>query len=141
MMTNFFLFLISISIMSIVDGYASVRIVHSLNRYHKLVSVNDAVTLTDNSISPYLIDMKNIKLSELKGKALISKTLPTLSEVKTVIGPENFIKSTPVSLSFALMDILTVSLCILGSMKFLLPLFISLWTSPLLLNKGMHYFL
>lgn len=64
-----------------------------------------------------------MSFSSLKGKALeFPKYTPTLGEVKAVINPEDFKKNTAKSLSYAALDIATVSLSLLASYKFLLPL-------------------
>lgn len=95
-------------------------------------------TVSIPSSSPYLVDMTNVKLSSLQGQALRNNVVyPSLADVKKAIGQENFVKDTKVSLGFALLDLLSVSICLLLSHKFLLPLSTSLWASSAVVDKGL----
>lgn len=59
----------------------------------------------------------------ISGKAFQKRTYPSFSEVRNVIPPACFEKDTLKSMSFALLDVLGPSICLIFGLKVLLPLF------------------
>lgn len=68
-----------------------------------------------------LIDLTGVKFSGLKGKALMKKSVPSLSEIKAAFPKHVWEKSDVKSLSFAAMDVLMAALPISLGVKYLLP--------------------
>lgn len=61
--------------------------------------------------------------SSLNGKAFeFPQNFPTLSEIKAAISPDDFKKSTTLSLAYAAVDIMTVSVALTVAYKYMLPI-------------------
>jgi fatty acid desaturase len=69
------------------------------------------------------VDTRQMSFSTLNGKALaFPRVFPTLSEVKTAISPDDFKRSTPISLAFAAVDVTTVAVALMVAYRYMLPL-------------------
>lgn len=76
-----------------------------------------------------LQDMSGVSYSTLQGKALQSKTFPSLAEVKSIMPEGTYDKSTPLSLQFAAMDIVFSVIPAFLGIKYVLPQIFSMWAS------------
>ena len=74
------------------------------------------------------MDVSHMSFSTLNGKALtFPSEIPSLSEVKAVINPSDFVRNTPLSLAYAAADVVTVSAALMVSYKYMLPLVTKLY--------------
>eukprot|EP01038_Epipyxis_sp_PR26KG_P014830 gene14830-19924_t len=69
----------------------------------------------------YKVDTRDMLFSSLQGKALRFKEFPTLSNVKSILPADHAKKDTIKSLSFAFLDVLTISIASFTGIKFLFP--------------------
>jgi len=102
--------------------YGAQKVVRAQFQTTSTIPLHESVENSAVSNAMQGMDMKHMSTSTLQGKALrFPETFPSLSEVKSVIPAADFVRSTPKSLAFAALDITTVTVSLLLSHRFLLP--------------------
>lgn len=91
---------------------------HISSKLHSTISVPFTTPVENKAF-------ENIKVSGLNGKALFPNVIPSLSEVKSIIPKECFVKDTTKSMAFAALDLTLTSICAFIGANFLLPLKLS----------------
>ena len=90
---------------------------------------------SEEGLSKLQLNTDRINFSSLKGKGLQAKIYPTLSEVKSILPANSFTKSTPLSLSYAALDIFIPGLALLFCYQYVLPIVQELMITSSLVNN------
>lgn len=136
MFRNFAYFLLATVVVCGVHGYLAPS-VQLLQRNSQRMRLSSTIVDTPRKKVNIDIDIDSrMSFSSLQGKALTTeKQYPTLAEVKSIMPPGTFDKSTPLSLMFALQDVLLPAGCIFLASKFLLPVALGLMASSSFLGN------